>query len=129
MRDHHSVDPSGRPFDERGVAASIKKAGSSTAQGPEGHTVLYLRHLGEHGLAFLTELFNLLVAGVDITAIWMNFIIIPILKAGKPRDQGHSYSPISLLFPSVKILVRLLLPSIVESLATRSSQHRFKPSH
>ena len=38
MRDlhHHPVDPSFRPFDVRGVAAAIRKAGSSTALGPDG---------------------------------------------------------------------------------------------
>ena len=128
MRGHHLVDSSGRPFDERGVTAVILKADSSTAHGPDGLTVLY--HIGEHGLAFLTELFNLLVAEVDITANWKNSVLIPILKAGKPRDQGCSYSNISLHFAAVKILERLLLPSIVEALGgTRSSQHGFKPRH
>ena len=31
---HHRVDPSYRPFDERGVAAAIRKSGSSTVHGP-----------------------------------------------------------------------------------------------
>ena len=83
---HHRVDPSHRPFDERGVAAVIMKAGSSTAQGPDGLTMLHLRHLGPHGLAFLTELFNLSVAGINIQAIWKTSVIIPILKARKPRE-------------------------------------------
>ena len=120
MRDihrHHLVDPSYRPFDERDVAAAIMKEGSSTAQGPDGLSVLHLRHLGEHGLAFLTELFYLLVAGVGIPAIWKNSVIILILKARK------------LLSPTVKILERLLLPTIVGALGTRFSQHGFKPRH
>ena len=59
---HHHVDPSYRPFDERGVAAAIRKADSSTNQGSDGLTVLHLCHLGEHGLTFLKEVFNLSVA-------------------------------------------------------------------
>ena len=86
----HRVDPSYRPFDERGVAATISKAGYSTAQGPDGLTMLHYRHLSTHGLAFLTELFNLSAAGIDIPAIWKNSVIIPILMAGKPREQGRS---------------------------------------
>ena len=116
---HHRVDPSYRLFDERGDAMAISKAGSSTAQVTDGLTMLQLCHLGEHGLAFLTELFNLSVAWIDIPAIWKKSVIIPILKAGKPRDQGRKYSPISMLFLAVKILERLLLPSIVEVLGTR----------
>ena len=53
--------------------------------------LFHLRHPGENGLAFLTELFDFSVVGVHIPAIWKNFVIIPILKARKPRDQGHSY--------------------------------------
>ena len=59
MRDlqcYQRVDPSYRQFDERGVAAPIRKACSSTAQGPDGLTLLHLCHLGAHGLAFLTPL-------------------------------------------------------------------------
>ena len=77
-------------------------------QGPEELTDLPLSHLKEHSLAFLLELFNLSVAGVDIPAIW-------ILKAGKPREHGRSYHPISLLCKAAKILERLLLPNIVAS--------------
>ena len=114
-------------FDMRGVASAIRKEGSSTAKGPDGLTVLHLRHLGEHGLAFLTEVFNLSVVGVDIPTIWKNSDKIQILKAGKPQDEGRSYRPISLLCPTVKILERLLLPSIIEALGTRPFQHFFKP--
>ena len=53
-------------FDERGVAAAIRRAGSSTAQGPDVLAVLDLYHLGERDMAFLTELFKLSVAEVDI---------------------------------------------------------------
>ena len=40
---HHRVEPSYRPIDERCVAAAIRKAGSSTAQGLYGLTMLHLR--------------------------------------------------------------------------------------
>ena len=126
---HPRVDPSYRPFDVRGVAAIIRKVGSSTAQVPDGLTMIHLRHLGPHGLAFLVELFNLSVSGINIPVIWKNSVIIPILKAGKPRERGRSYRPISLLCPAVKILERLILASIVEALDTCPSQYGFKPRH
>ena len=129
MRDlhrHHRVDPSYRPFDVRGVAAAIRNEGSSTAQGPDGVTVLQLRHLGKHGLAFLTELFNFSVSKFDIPAIWKNSVIIPTLKVGKPRDQGLFYRPISLLCPAVKLLERLLFLSFVKALGAHRSQHSFR---
>ena len=98
IRRHHLVDPSYRPFDERGVSAAIRKASSSTAHGTDGLTVLHLRHLGEYGLAFLTSLQPLTL--LELTSRQFGrTLIIPILKAGKPYDQGRSYSPISLLCP------------------------------
>ena len=95
---HPRVDPSYRPFDERGVASAIKKAGSSTDQGHDRLTLLHLRHQGTYGIAFLTELLNLSVAGVDIRAIWKNSVIVPILKVGTPREQDredHGAAPSS----------------------------------
>ena len=83
------MDPSYGPFDERGVAAAIRKVGSSTAQGHDMLTVLHLRHLGPYCIAFLTELFNLSVDGVYIPVIWKNSVIVPILKVGKPREQDR----------------------------------------
>ena len=78
------------PSSHRGsFARKLKTNGGSST----GFTVLHLRHLGEHGLTFLMEFFNISAAGVDIPAIWKNSIIIPILKARKPRDQGRSYHP------------------------------------
>jgi len=125
----HRLDSSFRPFDVRGVSQAIRKAGSSTASGPDGLTILHLQHLGASGLAFLTELFNLSVAGSDIPAIWKCSVLIPLLKPGKPRALGSSYRPISLLCAAVKVLERLVLPYIVEMLGTRPSQHGFKPGH
>ena len=58
LHHHRRVDPSYRPFDERGVAAAIMKARSSTAQGPDGVTMLHLRHLSPHGLAFLPKILS-----------------------------------------------------------------------
>ena len=125
---HPLVGQSFRPFDKRGVAAAIRKMGSSTGLGSDGLTMVHLHHLGEHGLAFLTELFNLSLAAVDILAIQKNSVTIPILKAGKPCDQGRSYRPISFCL-AVKILERLLLKTIVEVLSTLPIQQGFKPSH
>ena len=129
IHDHHPLDRDFRPFSVRDVEGAIRKAGSSTARGPDGLSTVHLKHLGALGLAYLTELYNLSVAGADLPAIWKNSTIIPILKPGKPRNAGGSYRPISLLSPAVKILERLVLPELTLALGTRSSQHGFKPHH
>ena len=125
MREIHRrylVNPSYRPFDERGLAAATKKEGSSTTGSWRADRAPTQPSEGAQLIAFLMELFNLSVAGVDIPAIWIS-------KAGKPREHGRSYHPISLLCQAAKVLERLLLPNIVEALCTCPSQLGFKPMH
>ena len=85
VHQRHFVDLNYRPFDERIVAAALRNAGSSSTLGPEVHII-----------AFLKDLFNLSIARVIIIIVPELIIIILILKAGKPREQGRSYHPISL---------------------------------
>ena len=90
---HHRVDPSYRPFDEGGVAAAIRKVGSSTTQGPDRLTMLHLCHLGPHGLAFLAELFNLSVAGINFPAIWKKSVIIRSWRQGRLVSRAAPIAP------------------------------------
>jgi hypothetical protein len=55
--------------------------------------------------------------------------IVPIPKPGKPNDASLSYWPISLLSPAVKVLERLLLLYLHESLPTTPTQHGYKVMH
>ena len=111
------------------MRSAIQRTGNSTATGPDGLTALHLKHLGELGVGYITKIFNLSLARSDIPAIWKNSIILPIPKPGKPKDQGSSYRPISLLCPAAKVLERLLLPYLVDALQTARCQHGFKPHH
>ena len=111
------------------VKLAIAAANNSSARGPDGLTVLHLKHLGPRGIQFLTRIFNISVSTASIPSIWKNSIIVPILKPGKPGNQGSSYRPISLLCPAAKILERLVLPYILGSLSTVPSQHGFKLVH
>ena len=118
------MDPSYRLFDKRSVASAISKAGSSTAQVPDTLTV--------HQLAIWVSTTCLPGGALQFgrnPAIWKKSVIMPILNAGKPRDQGRSYRPISLLCPAVKILERLLLPPIMEALGICPSQYASKSRH
>ena len=105
----------------RDVERAIKEASQLIAVGPDRLTVAHLKHLGVSGLAFLTELFNLLLAGINLPSIWKSSTIMRILKLGKPRTKGASYHAISLLCPAVKIFECLLLPLLTEALDTRVS--------
>ena len=67
----------------------LRRRAPPPTKGHDKLTLFHLRHQGTYGIAFLTELFNLSLDGVDMQAIWKNFVIFPILKVGKPREQDR----------------------------------------
>ena len=122
---HHEEPPP--PFQAshiRGIAAALRKEGSSTSQGPEVLTVLHFYHLGEHSLAFLMELFNL--------SCWSshpgNFEELrhyPNFEGREAPWANSFYCHILLLCPAVKIFKQLLFLTIMEALSTRRYEARW----
>ena len=51
--------------------------------------------------------------------------MVPVLKLGKATDQAASYRPVSLLCLEIKVLERLLLPTLKASLSLAPSKHGF----
>lgn len=109
------------------VTLAIKKARNSKATGPDGITMLHLKHLGQLGCTYLTRLYNWSLSQCRIPAIWKTSTIIPLLKPNKDPKQQKSYRPVSLLCPPVKVLEALLLPIITEHLPPAHHQHGFRP--
>ena len=99
---------------------------NSTATSPDNLTILHLRHLGPLGLHYLCRL-NLSYRHAEIPAFWKQAIIIPLLKPGKPKNQGVSYHPISLLCPPSKVLERLIYTKSSPHINLADSQHGFRP--
>ena len=123
----HPLDHGYSPFTAAATDEALRLSSNSTATGPDGLCSLHLKHLGQSGIVFLTDLFNLSVRGGVIPAIWKKALVLPVLKPGKPADQGTSYRPISLISPVVKILERLLLPSLTSAFVLSPTQHGFRP--
>ena len=126
---HIPLDRSFSPFSVDDTANAIKSSKNSTATGPDGLAPWHLKHLGAQGLQYLTATFNLSVATAEVPSIWKSALVIPIPKPGKPIGKGPSYRPVSLLCPAVKVLERLLLPSLKEHLVPASHQHGFRQFH
>jgi len=108
------------------VVKAIKKAKNSKALGPDNISPIMLKHIGQNGIMFLTEIYNNSVNTAIIPSLWKTGRIIPLLKPGKKADQGASYRPISLLSPAAKILESVLLPVISESVTLAPHQHGFR---
>ena len=109
--------------------AAISKSKASKALGPDGISTVHLKHLGPRGIIFLTELFNLSMKTSQIPAIWKQSTIIPLLKPKKPADESNSYRPVSLLCPAIKVLERLILPTLTDHLPVPPVQHGFRKNH
>ena len=121
----HPLDTNASPFSANIVRLAILQSGNSRAAGPDGLTILHLKHLGPRGLAYLTRLYNMSYNKADIPSIWKKAIIIPLLKPGKLPSLGSNYRPISLLCPAAKVLERLLLPEL-SRLPMAPAQHGFR---
>ena len=76
----------------------------------------------------MTQLFNLSLKKCQIPAIWKTSTIVPLLKPNKPAQESSSYRPVSLLCPAVKILERVLLPTLTAKLPVPDVQHGFRKS-
>ena len=116
-------------FSYQDTDKAIKSCKASKAAGPDNISNLHLKHLGPNGIAFLTNIFNISTRTSTIPDIWKKSVVIPLLKPNKPSNVSDSYRPVSLLCPAIKILERLLLPTLTEKLEVPVFQHGFRKSH
>ena len=116
-------------FTPEEVSNAIKISKASRALGPDNISMLYLKHLGPAAISHLTHIYNLSLASCIIPAKWKTSTIIPLLKPGKSHADSLSYRPISLLCPAVKVLERLILPTLNSHIHLKPHQHGFRPAH
>ena len=83
---------------------AIKKCKNSKALGPDNIAPIMLKQSGPAALTYLTNIYNNVVNQAIIQPPWRVGRVIPILKPNKPKDEGTSFHPISLLLPPAKIL-------------------------
>lgn len=86
-------------FTTEQTCKAIKKAKNSKAMGPDNISPIMLKHIGQNGIKFLTNIFNCSVNQAIVPPLWKVGRVIPLLKPNKPADEGTSYWPISLLSP------------------------------
>ena len=116
-------------FTTEAVATAIAGFKSSPAVGPDGLSIILLKHLGPLGLAFLATMLSQSVRTATLPVAWQQANIVPLPKKGKDLSLGASYRPISLLSPIVKVLERLVMPTLTAHLAPSYWQHGFRPRH
>ena len=105
------------------ILLALKRTKASKTLGPDDLAAIHLQHLGASGLHYLTTVINLSINSTKIPTRWKEGRIIPLLKPGKPADQGKSYHPITLMSPVAKLVEKLLLLRLQEHLPLADHQH------
>ena len=127
LRNHSLANTNNFTAEE--TTKAIKQSKSSKALGPDHISNLHLKHLGPAGIQYLTHIYNLSMSTSQLPSIWKTSIIIPLPKPGKDHSESTSFRPVSLLCPSVKVLERLILPTLNEHLNIPDFQHGFRSNH
>ena len=109
--------------DDKFAIAALK---NSSTIGPDGLTMLHMKHLGPKGLRYFMYICNNSVQHANIPSIWKAAHIIPLPKPGKPAEVGTSFRSISLLCAAAKVLEKMLLPHISPHLTVTDAQHGFR---
>ncbi|KAG5884009.1 putative RNA-directed DNA polymerase from transposon X-element, partial [Gonioctena quinquepunctata] len=85
------------------------KQTSNTAPGKDNITYSMLYHLPEGLKKSLLNIFNRIWNNeIAIPTEWKDYLVIPILKHGKPKEEENSYRPISLASCILKTFERML---------------------
>ena len=113
-------------FSASQVLETLKGTKNSKAVGPDGISPIMLKHLGPKALNFITILFNNVIKTAVVPPLWKTGRIIPLLKPGKPSNEGKSYRPVSLLSPLAKLLEALILPHVQQAVVLAEHQHGFR---
>ena len=82
-----------------------------------------MKHLGPIALDYLANLYTQSINQAIVPPLWKVGRIIPLLKPGKPADQGPSFRPISLLSPLAKTLEAIVPVLLNESFTSAPHQH------
>lgn len=97
------------------------------APGFELITAEVLRNLPRKGIVFITSLFNAVLRVAYFPSIWKVSQITMIPKPGKPPHLPSSYRPISLLPVLSKVLEKIILSRLNETLTNNAiiPEHQF----
>ena len=87
---------------------SVLKRNSNSSPGIDQITYQILHRLPANYQRILLRLFNEFWRSGNFPEDWSNYIVIPILKQGKPNNNANSYRPISLASCLMKIFERLV---------------------
>jgi len=108
---------SGQPITREEVKEALRKMKSDKAVGPDNIPVYVWKSLGENGVAWLTNFFNVIFKTAKMPQEWRYSTIIPLYKHKGDAQNYKNYRSIKLLSHTMKLWERLIdgrLRAIVE---------------
>jgi len=81
----------------------------NSAPGKDHIENLILQNMSSLGIQWLCTLFNKIFLTGIIPHEWADYIMVPILKPGKPASSGVSYRPVCLASNLLKLFERMIL--------------------
>ena len=87
---------------------ALKKMTNCGAAGSDEVPPTFLKNLGTNAMTELLRVFNMSFREAVVPQVWLNAVIIPLLKSGKPASSIESYRSVSLTSCIVKLLERMI---------------------
>ena len=104
--------PECQPFSEVELRRALQQMRGKAAEGEDGISPSFLKHLGERGMGCLLEVLNESWETGYCPQSWRTAVIVPLLKSGKPASEIESHRPVSLTSCVVKTLERMIAARI-----------------
>ena len=98
------------------LGAAITQLENHKAPGLDSIHNEFLTHMGPKATSWILAFMNRCFADCRLPSIWRRAKIVAVLKPGKPADDPKSYRPISLLCSPFKIIERLVLGRINDTI-------------
>ena len=101
-----------QPITREEVKEALRKMKSSKAVGPDSILVEVWKSLGEDGVAWLTDFFNVIFKTAKMPQEWRYSTIIPLYKNKGDVQNCNNYRGIKLLSHTMKLWERVIEGSL-----------------
>ena len=116
------------PIRKEEIKETLKKMTNGKAEGPDRIPVEVWKCLGEEGLEWLTELFNVILRTARMPREWRFSTVIPLYKNKGDIQDCNNYRGIKLLSHTMKLWERVIERRLRKNISISENQFGFMPS-
>ena len=115
------------PISKDEIKESPKKMTNKKVEGPDPIPVEVWKRLGEEGLKWLVELFNVILRTVKMPREWRFSRVIPLYKNKGDIQDCNNYRGIKLLSHTMKLWERIIERKLRVDISLSDNQFGFVP--